>query len=194
MYNKFLELINYYKSGGIHVNPHNKGKFTESAHRAGMGVQQFANHVLANKDDYSTTQIRRANFARNAANFKHEDGGIIKTDHAPLKKRPLDPTVVRRHNEAAKYGEIKQDDAGWYRKNIVRPFATWINTRPGGPVVSVLKIASSFLPGVGEALDVAEGQPLLAGIGAIPILGDAVQAAAKTGREVKKELMPRSQQ
>jgi hypothetical protein len=63
--------------GGIHINPKNKGKFTESANRAGMGVQEFASHVLANKEDYSSTQVKRANFARNAAKWKHEDGGDV---------------------------------------------------------------------------------------------------------------------
>jgi hypothetical protein len=63
--------------GGIHINPKNKGKFTESANRAGMGVQEFASHVLANKEDYSSTQVKRANFARNAAKWKHEDGGNV---------------------------------------------------------------------------------------------------------------------
>lgn len=69
--------VNYAANGGpIHINPSNNGKFTESANRAGMGVQEFARHVLANKDDYSTTQIRRANFARNAKKW-HADGGVL---------------------------------------------------------------------------------------------------------------------
>lgn len=65
------------KYGGINIDPKNKGKFTESANRAGMGVQEFAKHVLANKEDYSSTQVKRANFARNAAKWKHEDGGNV---------------------------------------------------------------------------------------------------------------------
>lgn len=68
-------IVNYAK-GGIHINPANKGKFTASAERAGMGVQEFARHVLANKEDYSSTQVKRANFAHNAAGWKHEMGGV----------------------------------------------------------------------------------------------------------------------
>ena len=56
--------IEFMKKGGIHINPKNKGKFTASAKRAGMSVQEFARHVLANKDKYSTTQIKRAAFAK----------------------------------------------------------------------------------------------------------------------------------
>jgi len=63
--------------GGIHINPANKGKFTESAQRAGMGVQEFASQVLANKEDYSSTQVKRANFARNAAGWNKADGGPV---------------------------------------------------------------------------------------------------------------------
>ena len=62
--------------GGIHINPANKGKFTASANRAGMGVQEFANKVLGNKEDYSSTQIKRATFAHNAAGWKKQMGGM----------------------------------------------------------------------------------------------------------------------
>lgn len=65
----------YADGGGIHIKEENKGKFTEAAHRAGMGVQEFASHVMANKEDYSSTTIKRANFAKNASKFKHETGG-----------------------------------------------------------------------------------------------------------------------
>lgn len=67
----------YAEGGSIHINPANKGKFTASANAAGMGVQEFANHVLANKDDYSPTQVKRANFAKNAAGWKHDFGGFV---------------------------------------------------------------------------------------------------------------------
>ena len=67
----------YKKGGNIHIKKKNRGKFTESAKRAGMGVQEFARHVLANKDEYSSILIKRANFARNAKKFKHNSGGSI---------------------------------------------------------------------------------------------------------------------
>lgn len=67
----------YFAQGGIHIKPENRGKFTASAKRAGMGVQEFASHVLANKEDYSSTQVKRANFARNAAKWKKQMGGPV---------------------------------------------------------------------------------------------------------------------
>ena len=64
--------------GPINIKKKNRGKFTASAKRAGMGVQEFARHVLANKDKYSSTLVKRDNFARNAAGWKHALGGYIK--------------------------------------------------------------------------------------------------------------------
>lgn len=51
---------------GIHIKDKNKGKFTEEANKHGQSVQQFASHVLSNKDKYSTKLVKRANFARNS--------------------------------------------------------------------------------------------------------------------------------
>lgn len=66
------------EGGPINIKNKNRGKFTESANRAGMGVQEYARHILANKDKYSSTLVKRANFARNAAGWKHALGGYIK--------------------------------------------------------------------------------------------------------------------
>jgi hypothetical protein len=41
-----------------------EGSFTAQAMAAKMGVQEFAAHVLANKDKFSTTTIRRAVLAQ----------------------------------------------------------------------------------------------------------------------------------
>ena len=68
---------NEMKYGGIHINPANKGKFTAWAKAHGMGVQEAASHVMANKEDYSPTIVKRANFAKNATKFKHEEGGDV---------------------------------------------------------------------------------------------------------------------
>lgn len=46
------------------------GSFSKQAERAGMTTKQFANKVLSNKDDYSSTTVKRANFAKNVAGLK----------------------------------------------------------------------------------------------------------------------------
>lgn len=66
------KVIEIFKKGHkIHIKKKNRGKFTESAKKAGMGVQEYARHILSNKDKYSSTLVKRANFARNATKFKH---------------------------------------------------------------------------------------------------------------------------
>ncbi|MBR1774081.1 MAG: hypothetical protein IJ759_01015 [Bacteroidales bacterium] len=71
-----------------HIYTTYKIKLPESAARAGMGVQEFANHVLANKENYSSTQIKRANFAKNAAGWKHAEGGNLYYDGGPYGDNP----------------------------------------------------------------------------------------------------------
>lgn len=65
-----------YKKGGIYIKPENRGKFSAAAKKAGMGTQAYAKHILANKENYSSTLVKRANFARNAAKWHHEMGGL----------------------------------------------------------------------------------------------------------------------
>lgn len=80
----------YKNGGGINIDPKNKGKFTASAKRAGMGVQEFAAHVLANKDDYSSTQVKRANFARNASKWNKQQGGPVEGDEMDVTPEELE--------------------------------------------------------------------------------------------------------
>jgi hypothetical protein len=47
-----------------------------------MGVQEFANHVLNNKENYSSAMIKKANFAKNAVGWKHAFGGDLMTNGA----------------------------------------------------------------------------------------------------------------
>lgn len=46
-----------------------KGSFTAAATRAGMGVQEYARHVLAHKDEHSPGLVKKANFARNSSKW-----------------------------------------------------------------------------------------------------------------------------
>ena len=63
------------KAGGIYIKPSKRGTFTAAATKHGMGVQEFASKVLANKEDYSPAMVKKANFARNASRWKKEYGG-----------------------------------------------------------------------------------------------------------------------
>jgi len=80
-----------YKKGGIYIKPENRGKFSAAAKRAGMGTQAYAKHILANKENYSSTLVKRANFARNAAKWHHEMGGLQQFAEAGMYGDPLKP-------------------------------------------------------------------------------------------------------
>jgi hypothetical protein len=64
-----------YKEGGIHIAENKKGTFTAAATRHGKGVQEFANQVLANKENYSPAMVKKAVFAHNVAGWKKQYGG-----------------------------------------------------------------------------------------------------------------------
>jgi hypothetical protein len=69
------DVYEYAAGGGIHIDPSKKGTFKAQATRMNMGVQEAASHILANKDDYSSAMVKKANFARNASKWKHAEGG-----------------------------------------------------------------------------------------------------------------------
>lgn len=82
------EIVSFFKSGGnlkikckkgsgIHIKKKNKGKFTASAKKAGQSVQEHARSVL-NNPNATPLQKKRANFARNAAKWKHAKGGSMR--------------------------------------------------------------------------------------------------------------------
>lgn len=77
MFRDGSKLVPRKKNGsGIHIKKENRGKFTASAKKAGQSVQEHARSVL-NDPNATPLQKKRANFARNAAKWKHGDGGII---------------------------------------------------------------------------------------------------------------------
>ena len=61
---------------GIEIKPENEGKFTAWAKARGMGVQQAARKVMANKDRYPTRIVKMANFAKNAAGWNKAQDGV----------------------------------------------------------------------------------------------------------------------
>ena len=63
---------------GIEIKPENKGKFTRWAKSRGMSVSEAANTVMGNTDSYPPSVVKMANFAKNAAGWKKEEGGEFK--------------------------------------------------------------------------------------------------------------------
>lgn len=61
-----------YNSGkDIHIKKSKRGTFTKAAKQHGMSVQSFSNKVLRNPSKYSVAMRKKANFAHNAASWKH---------------------------------------------------------------------------------------------------------------------------
>jgi hypothetical protein len=54
----------------------NPGSFTKQAQSAGMSVSAFRNKVLANKEDYSSTTVKRANLAKTLSKMNKGMGGM----------------------------------------------------------------------------------------------------------------------
>lgn len=69
--------LQYAKGGGIYIKPSKRGTFTAAATKHGMGVQEFANKVLANKENYSPAMRRKANFARNTKKWNAFGGDLM---------------------------------------------------------------------------------------------------------------------
>ena len=80
---------------GIEIKPENKGKFTRWAKKRGMTVKQAYAKVLANKDKYPPSIVKMANFARNAAGWKKQEGGEEQPWYKKLGKRVLNEALYK---------------------------------------------------------------------------------------------------
>lgn len=103
---------NYKKGKKIHIKKKNRGKFTASAKRAGQSVQEHARSVL-NNPNATPLQKKRANFARNAAKWKHQKGGVISSalDNR-MGNMKYDLQDLKRRLGIIKSGEFNQGQFG----------------------------------------------------------------------------------
>ena len=99
-----------------------KGVFTAKAKKAGMGVQEFARHVLANTDDFPDKTVDQASFAKGAATVAREKQIKMSVDYEQLKlfvkeamftgggiNEPSYPDDVPHRMPAADTGEKEQE-------------------------------------------------------------------------------------
>lgn len=66
-----INKYNYNSGKDIRIKPSKRGTFTKAAKQHGISVQDFANRVLRNPSKYSAAMRKKANFAHNAAGWKH---------------------------------------------------------------------------------------------------------------------------
>ena len=92
---------------GIYIKKKNRGKFTEAAKRAGKSVQEHAKDVL-NDPNATPLQKKRANFARNAKRWKHQEGGVL-GKYADKKQFTLD--MYSNYFDKLKENKFSDEDA-----------------------------------------------------------------------------------
>lgn len=114
-----------HKNGGIHIKKENEGLFTNAAKRAGMGVQEYAQLILDNKENYTNTLIKRANFANNASKWEHSEGGYVNNQY-PNGGTKRDNTYVKPANPKLTQKELdflakNQDRLNELRKKVIDP-------------------------------------------------------------------------
>lgn len=124
-----------FKKGGPMIKPKNRGKFTAWAKAHNMTVAQATSKVLANKDKYSPSVVKMANFSRNFGG--HKEGGIIRAQQGSKlsesfkriqesNKRPIKTNTTVRIGTSVK--EAVKDPLQW---------------------ISAVGTGASFIPGVG---------------------------------------------
>ena len=86
---------------GIEIKPKNKGKFTKWAKARGMTVKEAYSKVMSNTKAYPPSVVQMANFAKNAAGWKKEEGG----ETAYLANRDM---VIKREMAKAQSGSMKE--------------------------------------------------------------------------------------
>lgn len=81
-----------YKHGtGSFIKPSRKGLFTAKANAADRTVQEHANFVMSNKDQFDSETVKQANFAKNAGRgFKKAQAGLDTELPAGLNVKPED--------------------------------------------------------------------------------------------------------
>lgn len=99
--NEISDLL-YAEGGGIHIKPSKRGTFTAAAKKHGKGVQEFARQVLANKENYSSAMVKKANFARNASKW-HAAGGRLLAEGNYLYKSNWMTPVGDRYSAGSAY-------------------------------------------------------------------------------------------
>ncbi len=132
------EQVRTIAKSGIEIKPENEGKFTAWAKKRGMGVQEAARKVLANKGKYPPSVVKMANFAKNAAGWKKQEGGESSnytegvrqregSYNPPNRKYTLDPRFRKEGGEFKPHFMYKGD-----RKIKANDMATHLRLKDAG--------------------------------------------------------------
>ncbi len=148
---------------GIEIKPENEGKFTAWAKKRGMGVQEAARKVLANKSKYPPSVVKMANFARNAAKWKKQEGGATIDDYYQDKDgnvdiQELDEVVVTADSRSplqkfSDFAFVNEDDGplAKYMKNQFNPLLQLDNVLQASSIPA--NLIREIIQGVGNKGD-----------------------------------------
>lgn len=123
----------YAEGGGIHIKPSKRGTFTAAAKKRGKGVQEFARQVLANKDNYSSAMVKKANFAHVASKW-HDGGGWIE------QKVPFTSTLGKSMPDLA---QASKEALSYDRPTAKRPGMDWSQLGLFTPALTNMGLAIS---------------------------------------------------
>ena len=87
---------------GIEIKPENEGKFTAWAKARGLSVPDAYNKVMNNTKGYSPSVVKMANFAKNAAKWKKEEGG--ETAYLANRDRVIKKEMAKAQSKSMKEG------------------------------------------------------------------------------------------
>lgn len=155
---KALEMTpaNMIAESGIHIKPQNRGKFTAAAEKAGMGVQEYARKILANKDKYSPTLVKRANFARNANKWHKAEYGIDIPDYSGIPFLDKVKALEMAPTSYAKPLPKAQNGYGPGNPWEMMPMPDFPQTYQMDPNQMPAPITSATPPGAGTPIDLSQ--------------------------------------
>ena len=124
--NGLITTPRFKSGGGIHIDPSKRGTFTAAAKAHGKSVQGFASQVLANKDNYSSAMVKKANFARNASKWNHKSCGGRKKAEGGTKETIYDAIDRMNREQIALQDSIDngyyiETDSGFVRNPNILP-------------------------------------------------------------------------
>ena len=160
---------------GIEIKPENRGKFTKWAKARGMTVKQAYTKVLKNKDRYPASIVKMANFARNAAGWKKQEGGSKDDEEVTilhsnanqyaqelnrLQKQKEQQKVLFRNmldlyrNDMQKFEEEREKQNNAQELEMLKKEQA-IDSMPKGDPFPVFDL-NNFIPQANEGLDLAK--------------------------------------
>ena len=145
---------------GIEINPKNEGKFTRWAKARGMTVKEAYNKVMSNSKAYPPSVVKMANFAKNAAGWKKEEGGEAFTAHMMYKgQQAVKANTIEDHLRLKEDGYVHADERKKARKGGDMIY-------PVGAATSSNALPFAMMPQANDGLELQKKEAAAAAVAA----------------------------